>query len=65
MSDIADEAKELLLGIHTCESCGREATEYEPNPVTFEEDPYQSDINGDHTLVWECATCRQSSADSI
>lgn len=43
----------------TCERCG---STYQ---VTFEPDPYQEDINDDHTPVWECARCRTESAADI
>lgn len=43
----------------TCERCG---STYR---VTFEPDPYQHDINGDDTPVWECARCRSESAADI
>ena len=33
--------------------------------ITFGPDPYNSDINNDHTRVWECGACRQISADDI
>lgn len=33
--------------------------------ATFGPDPYQSDVNGDGTEVWECAPCRETSSDDI
>jgi hypothetical protein len=66
MSDIVDEAKKLLLGeLHECCSCGRWASEYSTNPVTFGSDPYADEIGDDKTEVWECEDCRYESAMDI
>lgn len=46
-----------------CIICGRSSTK--ENPVTKEPDPYDSEVNGDETEVWECAECREESADEI
>jgi len=46
-----------------CIKCGRSDTE--ENPVTKAPDPFDSEINGDDTEVWECEECRRESADDI
>lgn len=33
--------------------------------VTFGPDPYDEDVNGNGTPVWECGRCRRESADDI
>lgn len=35
------------------------------NPGTLREDPYQAEINGDHSLVLMCDDCEQKQADEI
>lgn len=46
-----------------CSECGCKDTK--ENPVTFAPDPYQEEINGDDTEVWECDKCREDSRDCI
>lgn len=46
-----------------CINCNCKSTK--KNPVTKAPDPYNSDINDDETKVWECADCRQQSANDI
>jgi hypothetical protein len=67
MSDeIIQEAKQLLLDeLHECQSCHKWATEHEENPVTFDSDPYDDEINGNTTEVWECENCRHESSMDI
>jgi hypothetical protein len=33
--------------------------------VTFAPDPFDEEINGNDTPVWECQDCREQSADDI
>ena len=44
---------------HHCTNCGTTVD------VTYDSDPYNSDINGDYTKVWLCGGCRQDRADEI
>ena len=48
------------LNWHECESCGQRKED-----VSFGEDPYQSEINDNHTEVWMCADCRYESSMGI
>jgi hypothetical protein len=48
---------------HKCEDC--EAKDTPENPVTYDVDPFNYEINDDSTKYWLCANCRQSSADDI
>lgn len=43
-----------------CEYCGKEKDD-----VSFREDPYNSDVNEDHTKHWICDSCHQERADDI
>jgi hypothetical protein len=44
--------------VGACEGCGAPDAEFAP-------DPYQADVNDDHTPVWLCETCRSNRADDI
>lgn len=46
-----------------CIRCGVEDTK--ENPVIEAPDPFQQEIHGDDTKLWECDECRQKSADDI
>ena len=46
-----------------CSNCGCSNTK--ENPVYKDEDPYQAEINDDHTEIWECMECRDDSAGDI
>ena len=45
--------------------CVCDCSNTKENPVTKGPDPYQSEINGDETEVWECENCRDDSAMDI
>ncbi len=57
----AHTGKEGIM-IVRCMKCGEfldmEDTEFAP-------DPFNLDIHGDDTNVWECAECRKASAEEI
>ena len=42
-----------------CECCGSTIN------VTFSPDPYEQEINGDDTDVWECEACLRRNAEDI
>ena len=66
MSDIAKQAKELLLQEkHICSYCGHEATQYEENAVIYGPDPYAYHLDHDSVPIWECDGCRDDSAANI
>ena len=46
-----------------CIACG--CSDTKKNPVTEDPDPFQSEINDDETIVWECDECRYDSAMAI
>lgn len=46
-----------------CSVCGCRDTPR--NPVTKGADPYDSEIEGDWTEVWECEWCREQSSDEV
>ena len=46
-----------------CVICGKSNTK--ENLVTKDPDPYNEEINGDSTEVWECAHCRQESSGDV
>ena len=47
---------------HKCVSCKQFFCE---SHIEYNEDPYQSDINNDHTKIWECETCKEESRNDI
>lgn len=46
-----------------CVNCGKRGTKY--NPVGFQVDPYEEDINNNPTLYWLCSSCVYVSAQNI
>lgn len=66
--EVIEIAKALLLGYHKCKDCGvygPNKDDDENDSVTWDWDPYASDIDGDHTKHWQCNLCREISADEI
>ena len=45
---------------HKCSGCNRVKDD-----VTFDADPYASDVNADYTPRWMCEECRHESAMDI
>lgn len=47
------------------EKCSKKYCETPDSPVSFAPDPFQSEINGDDTPIWECERCRYESSRDI
>ena len=45
-----------------CETCLRW---FDEDEIYYEADPFNEEINGDSTPIWQCADCIQESADDI
>jgi hypothetical protein len=45
--------------LNPCSRCGSK------KKVTFGPDPYQAEINDDHTPYWMCEECRNQSLEDI
>jgi uncharacterized protein with PIN domain len=45
---------------HRCEECGSIGED-----VDLTEDPYKSDVHGDHTKYWMCKSCVEESIMEI
>lgn len=48
----------------TCVGCGNTFS-VTKGEITFDSDPYSSEINNDDTKVWECDGCRHNSLMDI
>jgi hypothetical protein len=47
-----------------CEFCGKKFS-VTKGEISFQEDPFASEINDDHTEAWQCESCSSDSAMEI
>jgi hypothetical protein len=53
-----------VTDVQACNNCGKNFVVEDGN-IAFREDPYNSEINGNHTEMWLCDDCYSESCDDI